>query len=48
MSSIHIQQFEKAVERVLAGLEKRNMFSDEEKQLLAYYESGKAVVGWFT
>ena len=32
----------------MAGLEKRNLFSDEEKLMLAYYECGKAVVGWFT
>ena len=32
----------------MAGLEKRNLFSDEEKECLAYYECGKAVVSWFT
>jgi ATP-dependent Zn protease len=33
---------------VVAGLEKRNLFSPEEKIMLSYYECGKAVVGWFT
>lgn len=32
----------------MAGLEKRNLFTAEEKELLAYYECGKAVVSWFT
>ena len=32
----------------MAGLEKRNMFSQEEKEMLAYYECGKAIVSWFT
>lgn len=32
----------------MAGLEKRNLFSDEEKECLAYYECGKAVASWFT
>ena len=40
--------FEKATERVMAGLEKRNTFSEEEKEILAFYECGKAVTSWFT
>ncbi len=32
----------------MAGLEKRNLFSEEEKECLAYYECGKAVAAWFT
>lgn len=32
----------------MAGLEKRNLFSDEEKECLAYYECGKAVASWYT
>ena len=46
--AIDLPEFEKATERVMAGLEKRNLFSDEEKECLAYYECGKAVVSWFT
>lgn len=30
------------------GLEKRNLFSEEEKINLAYYEAGKAIVAWFS
>jgi ATP-dependent Zn protease len=30
-------KFEKATERVMAGLEKRNLFSEDEKIMLAYY-----------
>ncbi len=46
--TIDMPKFEKATERVMAGLEKRNLFSEDEKLMLAYYECGKAVVGWFT
>lgn len=46
--AVELPEFEKATERVLAGLEKRNLFTDEEKECLAYYECGKAVASWFT
>ena len=36
-----------ASERVLAGLEKKNLLSDEEKKTVAVHESGHAVVSWF-
>lgn len=32
----------------MAGLEKRNLFTEEEKEMLAYYECGKAVASWYT
>lgn len=38
--------FEKATERVLAGLEKRNNLTGEEKRIIAYHESGRAVASW--
>ncbi len=45
----HVQSidFEMASERVLAGLEKKNLLSDEEKRTVAIHESGHAVVSWF-
>lgn len=35
-----------ASERVLAGLEKKNLLSEEEKRRVAVHESGHAVVSW--
>ena len=40
--------FEMAIERVIAGLEKKSrVLSPEEKRTVAYHESGHAVAGWF-
>ena len=39
--------FEMASERVMAGLEKKKMISEEERRVVAYHESGHAVVSWF-
>lgn len=40
--------FEMAVERVIAGLEKKSrVLSPEEKKIVAYHEAGHAVSGWF-
>ncbi|KAJ1723515.1 AAA ATPase afg3, partial [Coemansia biformis] len=40
--------FEQAIERVIAGLEKRSrVLSPEEKKTVAYHEAGHAVAGWF-
>ncbi|XP_020625881.1 paraplegin-like [Orbicella faveolata] len=39
--------FEYAVERVIAGMEKKsNTMSPEERKIVAYHEAGHAVVGW--
>ena len=45
--SIDSFDFESASERVIAGLEKRKMLSEEERRVVAYHESGHAVVSWF-
>lgn len=45
--SINPIDFELASERVVAGLEKKKMLSDEERRTVAYHESGHAVVSWF-
>ena len=43
-----LQHFEAAIERVVAGLEKKtNVLQPEEKKTVAYHEAGHAVVGWF-
>lgn len=41
------KQFEAASERVMAGLEKKRFISEEERKVVAYHESGHAVVSWF-
>jgi len=39
--------FEEAIERVVAGLEKKNRrISEKEKEIVAHHEAGHAVVGW--
>ncbi|MCU0421517.1 MAG: ATP-dependent zinc metalloprotease FtsH [Bacteroidia bacterium] len=45
---IDMQDFQDAVDRVIGGLEKKNkIISPEEKQIIAYHESGHAIAGWF-
>lgn len=47
-ASIQMQDFEQAIDRVIAGLEKSNkLISPEEREVIAHHESGHAVVGWF-
>ncbi|MFB6274201.1 MAG: ATP-dependent zinc metalloprotease FtsH [Salinibacter sp.] len=47
-SAIQMEDFEQAIERVIAGLEKSNkLISPEEREIIAHHESGHAVVGWF-
>ncbi|KAJ8972092.1 hypothetical protein NQ317_019138 [Molorchus minor] len=46
--SINMKHFEQAIERVVAGMEKKtNVLSPEEKKTVAYHEAGHAVAGWF-
>ncbi len=43
-----MQDFQDAIDRVIGGLEKKNkIISAEEKEIIAYHESGHAIVGWF-
>jgi AFG3 family protein len=39
--------FEKASERIIAGLETRKLVNPKEKKTVAYHEAGHAVIGWF-
>ncbi|KAH9968844.1 peptidase family M41-domain-containing protein [Russula dissimulans] len=42
------QNFESAIERVIAGLERKSrVLSQDEKKTVAYHEAGHAVCGWF-
>jgi AFG3 family protein len=47
-TEIGMQDFQDAVDRVIGGLEKKNkIISPEEKQIIAYHESGHAIAGWY-
>lgn len=46
--SVEMEDFEQAIDRVVGGLEKKNMvMSPEEKRTVAFHEAGHAVAGWF-
>jgi AFG3 family protein len=46
--AVDIDDFNYALDKVIAGLEKRTkVISPEEKQVIAYHEAGHAVCGWF-
>ena len=46
--AIGMNDFEKAIERVIAGLEKKSkIITPEERKIVAYHESGHAITGWF-
>ncbi len=48
-TEITMRDFEEAIERVIAGLEKRNkVINPHERKVIAYHESGHAIVGHFT
>lgn len=45
---IHMIDFQDAIERVVAGLEKKNkLISENERKIVAYHESGHAIISWF-
>ncbi|KAJ2067484.1 AAA ATPase afg3 [Coemansia sp. S2] len=47
-AQVMLTHFEQAIERVIAGLEKKSrVLSPEEKKTVAYHEAGHAVSGWF-
>lgn len=47
-NSIEVKHFEQAIERVVAGLEKKTqVLQPDEKKTVAYHEAGHAVAGWF-
>ncbi len=46
--AIEMDDFERAIDRVIAGLEKKNkLISPEERKIIAYHEAGHAITGWF-
>ncbi|KPJ10714.1 AFG3-like protein 2 [Papilio machaon] len=45
---INMKNFEQAIERVVAGMEKKsNVLQPDERKIVAYHEAGHAVAGWF-
>ncbi|XP_047982527.1 ATP-dependent zinc metalloprotease FTSH 8, mitochondrial-like isoform X1 [Salvia hispanica] len=45
---VKMEHFDSAIDRIVGGLEKKNMVvSKIERRTVAYHESGHAVVGWF-
>jgi cell division protease FtsH len=45
---VEMEDFEQAIDRVIAGLEKKNkLISPEERKIVAYHEAGHAITGWF-
>ena len=47
-AAIQMDDFEQAIDRVIAGLKKSNkLISPEERKIIAHHEAGHAVVGWF-
>lgn len=46
--SIVLKHFEQAIERVIAGMEKKtNVLAPDEKKTVAYHEAGHAIAGWY-
>ncbi|HET8865707.1 MAG TPA: ATP-dependent zinc metalloprotease FtsH [Gracilimonas sp.] len=47
-NSIEMEDFQDSIEKVIAGLERKNkLISPQERKIVAYHEAGHAVVGWF-
>ena len=44
LNTIGMEQFEGAMERVLAGLQQRRVVTEKEKRILAYHEAGHALL----
>ncbi len=46
---IEPEDFQEAIERVIAGLERKNrLINPRERKIVAYHESGHAIIGYFT
>ena len=46
--SVGMVDFQDSIEKVIAGLERKNkLISPEERKIVAYHEAGHAIVGWF-
>ncbi|WP_138430165.1 ATP-dependent zinc metalloprotease FtsH [Fodinibius saliphilus] len=46
--AVEMEDFQDSIERVIAGLEKKNkLISPKEREIVAYHEAGHAIVGWY-
>ena len=45
--SVSMEDFEKATDRIIGGLESHKIMSKEERAIVAHHEAGHAVAGWF-
>jgi AFG3 family protein len=45
--AVQMDDFEKAIDRVIGGLESNKIMSEDEKSIVAHHEAGHAVAGWF-
>jgi cell division protease FtsH len=43
-TSVGMKDFDDAIDRIIAGLEKKRVMSDKERRIVAYHESGHAIV----
>ena len=43
-SAVDMKDFESAIDRLIAGLEKKRVMSSKEREIVAYHESGHAIV----
>src|SRR5207342_3130804 len=41
---VEMKEFDDAIDRIIAGLEKKRVMSDKERKIVAYHESGHAIV----
>jgi cell division protease FtsH len=42
--AVEMKDFDDAIDRIIAGLEKKRVMSDKERKIVAYHESGHAIV----
>jgi cell division protease FtsH len=47
-SAVEMSDFEEAIDRLIAGLEKKRVMSAKEREIVAYHESGHALVATLT
>jgi AFG3 family protein len=45
--SVALDDFERATDRIVGGLESHKIMSDADRKIVAYHEAGHAVAGWF-
>ena len=45
--SVSMEDFEKATDRIIGGLESNKIMSKDERSIVAHHEAGHAIAGWF-